>query len=279
MNNLACQYAVIRFLPYVETGEFANVGVLLACPQTGFLNARLLPAHKTARISGFFDQLDTAVYRNVLRCARQELVRAAALVTGQGATASAQARQIFGELVRPREALLRFSNPHAILAIDPAETLQHLFATLVERDFITRDYRDRLLVRSVGETLRKGGLRHYFRDGRVGTEDLYLNVPFVHERDGRPVLAIKPLDLAKAEANQVYDAGGRTVDRIRRLDKRGLLTGAMLLALGMPEVTAAAPWRAAKEIMDDLNSNGATQAVAATDGEAITRFAESAAAN
>ncbi|MGH8147921.1 MAG: DUF3037 domain-containing protein, partial [Rhodanobacteraceae bacterium] len=27
MNRLACQYAVIRFLPYAETGEFANVGV------------------------------------------------------------------------------------------------------------------------------------------------------------------------------------------------------------------------------------------------------------
>lgn len=42
MNKLACQYAVVRFLPYAETGEFANVGVALACP------VRNLPACRHA---------------------------------------------------------------------------------------------------------------------------------------------------------------------------------------------------------------------------------------
>ena len=28
MSKLACQYALLRFRPFVETGEFANVGVV-----------------------------------------------------------------------------------------------------------------------------------------------------------------------------------------------------------------------------------------------------------
>ncbi|TAM57619.1 MAG: DUF3037 domain-containing protein [Rhodanobacter sp.] len=46
MNRFACQYAIIRFLPYAETGEFANVGVVLACPATGYFGARLMPVNE-----------------------------------------------------------------------------------------------------------------------------------------------------------------------------------------------------------------------------------------
>ena len=32
IKKLACNYTVLRFLPYTETGEFVNLGVALACP-------------------------------------------------------------------------------------------------------------------------------------------------------------------------------------------------------------------------------------------------------
>lgn len=32
MKKLICNYSVIRFLPYPETGEFVNVGILACCP-------------------------------------------------------------------------------------------------------------------------------------------------------------------------------------------------------------------------------------------------------
>ncbi len=41
LNKLACRYAILRFLPYTETGEFANVGVVLACPATGYFGFKL----------------------------------------------------------------------------------------------------------------------------------------------------------------------------------------------------------------------------------------------
>lgn len=36
MKKFACQYAIDRFLPYMETGEFANVGIVMLCPDAGF---------------------------------------------------------------------------------------------------------------------------------------------------------------------------------------------------------------------------------------------------
>jgi len=30
-NQLVCNFSVVRFLPYPETDEFVNVGVVMAC--------------------------------------------------------------------------------------------------------------------------------------------------------------------------------------------------------------------------------------------------------
>ena len=35
---LPCNFAVLRFRPYRETGEFVNIGVVLACPAARFFD-------------------------------------------------------------------------------------------------------------------------------------------------------------------------------------------------------------------------------------------------
>ena len=75
MIRLACQYTIVRFLPYAETGEFANVGVVLACPATGYFDTRLLPTKNTRRITDFFDRLDKPIYRESLIYLGEEMER------------------------------------------------------------------------------------------------------------------------------------------------------------------------------------------------------------
>lgn len=277
MNRLACQYSVVRFLPYAETGEFANVGVVLACPETDYFGARLLPTKKTGRITSFFDQLDKRIYREAIAYLRQELNRVGMLVEEKRTHERSFVTQTFTELVRPREALLRFGEIRVILADDPARTLGTLFATLVEREFADKVYHDQLLIRGVRETLRKANLREYFHDASIGNDDLYMHVPFLHKQEGRAVLAIKPLDLAKAEAKQVYDVGGPLVDRLKRLRKHDLLPEAMLVTVGLPSLRNDRAQNAAREIMSDLHANNVVRVVAATDRAAITKFAQAAA--
>ena len=62
MNKVACQYALLRFRPFVETGEFANVGVVLLAPEARFFWFLLLKRY--GRITQFFHQLDRKVYLN-----------------------------------------------------------------------------------------------------------------------------------------------------------------------------------------------------------------------
>lgn len=277
MNRLACQYAVVRFLPYAETGEFANVGVVLACPETGYFGRRLMPTKKTGRIAAFFEQLDKRIYREAMVYLGNELDRVQTLVDDSRARDPRLAQTAFAELVRPREALLRFGETRVILAEDPAETLDHLFGTLVEREFADRAYHDRLLERGVREILHRANLREYFQVATVGDDDLSMHVPFAYAPGGRVQLAIKPIDLAKAEARQVYDAGGFWVDRVKRLRTHNLLPDGMLVTVGVPGPGDRRAQDAAHEIMDDLRRNDGVRVVPATDKGAITEFAQAAA--
>lgn len=278
MNRFACQYAIVRFLPYAETGEFANVGVVLACPATGYFGTRLMPTRKTGRIKGFFEQLDKRIYREAMDYLKEELTRIGTLVRERGSGRQGFVQQTFAGLTRPREALLRFGETRVILAEQPKETLDKLFATVVERDFADKAYHDQILVRGVRESLRKANLREYFHERDIGNEDLYIHVPFVHPREGRAQLAIKPLDLAKDVPNLVYEVGGRWVDRVHRMQRHQLLPEAMLFAVKMPDAKIDRARAAADEILGDLRGKG-IQTVPIADTAAIMAFATGATDN
>lgn len=276
MNPVPCQYAIIRFLPYAETGEFANVGVALACPATGYFDFRLVPTRKTGRIRGFFEQLDLKIYRDALTYMGEELERLRALAANVAIGNKEAVRQLFIGLVHPRETLLRFGETRVVMAEDPDAMLGQLFARMVERDFANKDYHDKLVERGVRELLRKANLRMYFNEAVIGNEDLHLNVPFAHKRGENVHLAIKPLDLAKDEASRVFDTGGRLVDRIQRLKKHNLLPPDMLVAVQRPDGNDQRILGAIDEIEGDLRKAG-VEVERADNIRAITAFAKAAA--
>lgn len=274
MNRLACQYAIVRFLPYAETGEFANVGVVLACPAVGYLGARLMATKRTGRIGAFFDQLDKRIYREALGYFDDELNRVRAMVHAKPEGDRERiVLQMFAGLTRPRESLLRFSDTRAVLADDTVEMLDKLFARFVERDFADKSYHDKILERGVRQILSRAHVREYFKPDVIGNDDLHVQVPFVHRQDDHVTLAIKPLDLAKDDPNQVFDRGGHWVDRVRRLDKHDLLPEEMLFAVKAPDPANTRARLAVDEIIEDLRLAG-VQVAAADDADAITRFAK-----
>ena len=82
MTRTACQYAIVRFMPYIETGEFANVGILLWAPKTRYLGFKLL-RKKHARITQFFEELDRGLYLKTMANLDAELRRVQGMLKDQ----------------------------------------------------------------------------------------------------------------------------------------------------------------------------------------------------
>jgi hypothetical protein len=137
MKQFVCNYAPVRFLPYREVGEFANVGVVVHCPQTDFFGYRLIPLQRTRRVTRFFPDLDEKFLSAALSGLDRELARlqgAHRLTPGEISPEAAKAHSIrFGEVIRRREGVLHFGEAGTLLAETPALALDQLYERFVER--------------------------------------------------------------------------------------------------------------------------------------------------
>ena len=238
MKKLACQYAIVRFLPYLETGEFANVGVVMLCPDAGLFEFRLM--RRVRRITAFFEELDAGIYRRAANDLKLELKRIRKwLEERRGDTMDVElARHLFAELTRPREALMRFDGVRVVLAEDPAQQFEELFSHYVERNFATRAYQEQLLEKHVRKVLAEAKLDKKYRPETLGdTAAYHTRLPFVHRKEGRAVKAIKPLHLAQEDPAQIYDHGWAWLGRMDKLRALKLLPDQVLFPVQGPAET------------------------------------------
>ena len=260
--KIACHYAIVRFMPFVETGEFANVGVVIFAPDARHFGFRLL-ANRIGRVTNFFEQLDGKVFRAAMRKFQEELQRIDGLLKRMGTDRRLKeldrqgALGVWSEIIKPRETMLRFSEPRLVLATDPGMQLRALFDYYVERNFVTREYQERILEHGVRGWLREANLLERFHAARVGNDEYHAQFPFVAGPIDAPEIAIKPLNLKYADASRVIDHGGQWVVRVKALKKRHLLPGRVLFAVdGL--VDQSPQGRARREVMDELEGNGVT---------------------
>ena len=119
------EYAVIRVVPYVERGEFINVGIVLYCRTRSFLDARI--ALDEARLRALAPTADPAEITSYL----EALQRICQGGPDSGPIGQLTQRERFHWLIAPRSTVIQTSPTHAGLCQDPAAMLEHLMATVV----------------------------------------------------------------------------------------------------------------------------------------------------
>lgn len=258
--NTACHYAIVRFMPFVETGEFANVGVVLFAPNARYFGFKLL-GNRYARVTNFFEQMDAKVFRASMGTFREELQRIDGMLKQMGTDRRLKALdrdgavRLWGEIIKPRETMLRFSESRVVLAEEPRAKMLALYEYYVERNFVNREYQEQILERGVRGWLRDAKLLNQFHAGRVGNDEYHAQFPFVAGPDDMPEKIIKPLNLDYAEASKIIDHGGQWVVRINALKKRQLLPAQVLFAVNGP-VDATARGKACREVVEELEEAG-----------------------
>lgn len=270
MKRFGCRYAIVRFLPYAETQEFANVGIVLACPETGYFGFKLEKRH-TKRITDFFKELDARVYRHAVAGFELELERIATEVSRQQPSPD-QLRALFDAFVHPREAIIRFGSARALLAEDPAQAVEKMFGYYVGRDFVTHEYKEQTLTRRVRTLLDGLQLPVPFREKEVGDAYVHAQFPLVQVQEERALKAIKPFFLAQDEPVKILKHGGLWVEQIKFLHRRHLLPDAVMFAVEGPTSSDGLRFEAYEEICADLRGYD-VQVVPAAQEQQIRLFA------
>jgi Protein of unknown function (DUF3037) len=137
-TTAVCHYALVHFLPFAETGEFCNVGVVMFSPSARFFDFKLLKP-PLSRITNFFRQLDGDTVAASLDAMADELQRVRAMLMPLGvdrrsrALDRAAATQLWLEILKPRASTIRFSESRLVMANGPRDKLNELYSYYVER--------------------------------------------------------------------------------------------------------------------------------------------------
>ncbi|WP_300405374.1 DUF3037 domain-containing protein [Nocardioides sp.] len=121
----AYQYVALRCVPRADREEFVNVGVVLYCHATDYLQCawRVDPARLGA--------LDALVDPDQLRAALTFVDAVCDGAVAAGRAGEATMSQRFGFLKAPRSTVLQPGPVHGGLSADPARQLEHLLHHLV----------------------------------------------------------------------------------------------------------------------------------------------------
>jgi hypothetical protein len=273
MKQVACRYAVVQFTPYTETGEFANVGVALACPEMGYFGFKL-QVKKYKRVTDFFEELPRDVYLRAMQGIRTELERIAKVI--QSAPESgrpAYVRQVFDGLVHPREAIVRMSGTRVVLSEDPEAELTRKFDHYVDRSFATPEYVEQKIEKRIRSLLGSLQIARPFKARKLGDDEVYVRFPLVQMRGDQAAKVIKPLNLSQAEPMGIYDHGDAWLQRLRRLRVHGFLPHDVLIAVQGPNDQDTKRQKAFDEVRRELVALDVTVADADEDRR-IAEFAE-----
>ncbi len=259
MNNLVYNYNVIRFLPYPETGEFVNIGITLFCPQLGFFDFKL-ETTKTKRTTNFFPELERHLLHSALVAFKGEADQFKKLFKQDGTRVfgfeAGFGMEYYATFTRPREGLIRFSKPRTGMATaetTPEQVLEKLFADNVERQFAqVKEYHERQMQTRLQKDLARADLAAYYKPGNVGNEEYHVGFPFVYRRDDKPVKAMKPLNLNKADSTEIYNHGAEWHLRLARLQKFGMAPERLILAVDRPAETEGRRVKVANEVCQML---------------------------
>ena len=118
-------YAIVRIVPRVDRGEQINVGIILSCVDSDFLEMRL--ALDEARLRAIAPEVDLDAVKAGL-----ETMQAVCKGGPQaGPVGELPARGRFRWIVSPRSTVVQTSSVHTGRTDDPTAALQHLFESMV----------------------------------------------------------------------------------------------------------------------------------------------------
>lgn len=215
-NNAQCMYAVVRFMPFAETREFANVGVVVIAPKFGIYDFKLAP-QKFGRVTQFFDDLDGMVYKHAIEGFEAELERVRNYLV-HNYVQGKDLVEYFKEITRTRESVLHFGEIGTLLTDNVNVTVDKLYDRLIGRNFTaSKEYKEQQMVRVLKSQLTSNlpkDVRYTKQNIKAGMFDI--SMPLVTKINSNYRI-IRPLAFEQKNVLQAMEHGETWINRLKKL--------------------------------------------------------------
>ncbi|HDT2309967.1 DUF3037 domain-containing protein [Citrobacter braakii] len=267
-----CLYSIIRYAPYAETEEFANVGVVLCAPKKNIFCYQLTQSNN-ARIKNFFK--DDIIFPH----AKDAIGRELSFAQEQAATLHSPERlaNFFNYLIARKESVIYFSSSRVVMADDPEALTIKLFNKFVNHSEVTKESRELILTRELRNRFSHyNDLKNALKKETLGGELTRFTIPFVAKQEGDVVCAIKPITFTQDKPEKMMEhCDSWTAKILRAASERVLQLSDVLFTIDPPANPSALEVKAMQEIRKTFTINQISH-VDFRDESAIVSFARQA---
>ena len=252
MNQYAMRFAIIRFVHNAKTQEFANIGIILIHPKSGYFDFKI--EDNDTRLRKFFHSFDPLIYKNVVKALGEELKR---IKEDAEYSNPDNIRANFEHLTRPREGSIRVVFGGVTVAEDYKKELDQLYKYYIGYSPIKKtpqaelsDYIQTLVRNISGETI--------FKKSVIGEDsDFSITIPLVQKINDEITKIINPIFLAQRRSTDIYHASDKSLTSINRLRERGYISERtkILFAYEEPEQPSARQTEALSAVLEDLKKH------------------------
>lgn len=223
-----CHFHVIRFMPFFETGEFANIGVVMYSPSTGFFEYQLAP-NNFGRIKSFFKELDNDLYKLMLESIQSEFEYIKELIAYEHHDTTS----IMNELTRPRDGMVLYSNKRSVLTNNPELALENEYALNVGRVFASRIDFEQKMASEIRSWITPEIVGARYKKQKLNANFFEFDLPLVAQVADE-IKAIKPLAFRQKNALLASDHINTWIGRAKNLIKAGTVKNHNLLFAMQP---------------------------------------------
>lgn len=220
-----CLYSIVRYAPYAETEEFANIGVVLCAPKKHAFHFKLTQGND-ARISAFFR--DDTIFPYAKDAVARELRLAKEQI--RNFDSAERLAQFFSYLTAKRESIFHFSSTRVVLTSDPERELALIYDKFINHAEYNKERREDILAKELKSRLNSySELKNAFKKETLGGDLTRFAMPFVAKNDDEILCAIKPLSFGQKEPGKMMEHCDSWVARVTRAANENLLNLANVL--------------------------------------------------
>lgn len=248
-----CLYSIIRYAPYAETEEFANIGVVLCAPVLGEFHYQITHA-KNARVKNFFR--DEVIFPHAKDAIAREMKYAQE--HSRKFSNPENLANFFNYLIGRKESIVHFSPARVVMSDRPQEITHELFDKFVNHSDITKESREAILTRELkSHFCHYKDLKNVFKKETLGGELTRFSIPFVAKRNGEIVCAIKPLAFTQDKPEKMIEhCDSWTAKVLRAASEKILLISNVLFTIDHPTQPNKLEAKAMNEIRNTFDEKG-----------------------
>ncbi len=248
-----CKYNIIRFQPYAETQEFANIGIVLYAPTTKTFVFKLLPPRQHGRITRFFDTLDKRIFQDAVTLIHEELTRIQTMLP-----TFTRPDALYNGLVQPREDIVYYSEHYTRFTKNPVATMAERFEYYVQHRFTQQKGHEKRMQERITQLLQTHNLAQHFKQQKIGNKHYEVHFPFVTNKKIKEKIAIiKPIHFRHTDSKKLMNHGIHWIGTMNQLFRYQLATPERtLFSYKAPDTTEGLLFDAFEDIKTQIEDRG-----------------------